>query len=107
MPRLRPLVAAGPTAVRDRFHALAPDASEEMRDRVADEPVQGGAHWRSGVWLESDATGGCSPYRMRLTEQTFADALVALYGPAQRDVLRRADVAVHGRPCTAVTRRAG
>jgi DNA-binding transcriptional MerR regulator len=105
--RLRLMVSAESADVRDRFHALAPGASELTRDHLAEELAQGGAHWRSTVWFEPTGTGAPAPHSRRVSEQTFIETLAALYHRAQRDVLRRADVASRAQSRTAGSRQTG
>ncbi|MFD2792433.1 MerR family DNA-binding transcriptional regulator [Promicromonospora vindobonensis] len=105
--RLQLMVCAESAEVRDQFHALTPGASESTRDHLAEDLAQGGAHWRSTVWLEPTESGAHAPYPLRVTEQAFVETLAALYNDAQRDVLRRADVALRAQRRTAGSWRAG
>lgn len=105
--RLRLMVSAESAEVRDQLHALTPGASELTRDHLADDLAQGGAHWRSTVWLEPTESDAHEPYPTRVSEQAFIEALTALYNRAQQDVLRRADVTLRAQRRTAGSRRTG
>jgi hypothetical protein len=78
-------------AVNGDFDSLAPDAGEEVRqnlaERLASSLVQ---HLIDYPWL-SDPVRHLSN-SAHVTRQTFVDAVVTLYHPAQLDVLRRAGV---------------
>ena len=105
--RLRLMVSAESAELRDQFHALTPGASEATRDHLAEDLAHGGAHWRSTVWLEPTESGAQAPYPLRVTEHAFVEALTDLYNRAQRDVLRRADVALRAQRRTSGSRQAG
>ncbi|MFI5933862.1 MerR family DNA-binding transcriptional regulator [Actinoplanes sp. NPDC051494] len=88
---LRRMVETDTGAVNGDFDSLAPDAGEEVRhnlaERVASSLVQ---HLIDYPWL-SDPVRHLSN-NAHVTRQTFVDAVVALYNPAQLDVLKRAGV---------------
>ncbi|MFD2024457.1 MerR family transcriptional regulator [Promicromonospora aerolata] len=105
--RLRLMVSAESAEVRDRLHTLTSGASELTREDLAEKLAESGVHWRSTVWFEPTETGAHAPSGPRFSEQVFSETLAALYSRAQRDVLRRADVALRAQQHTASPRKAG
>lgn len=103
--RLKLMIAAESAELREQLGALTPSASEFARDRIAENLAAGGAHWRSTLWFELTEAGPTAPHRMRASEQTFIEALAALYNSAQRDVLRRTDVFLRAQARTPETSR--
>ena len=91
MADLRDMVAEDAEAGDDgkELDALPPDADEATRQRLAEQIAQGIA--RNLVdypWL-SDPAGHLATSG-RVAQETFVEAVTALYNPAQRDVLTRA-----------------
>ncbi|QCB94017.1 MerR family transcriptional regulator [Cellulomonas shaoxiangyii] len=80
--------------VGKELDALPPDADEPTRQRLAEQLAQGIA--RNLVdypWL-SDPAGHLATSR-RVAQETFLEAVMELYNPAQRDVLTRAGLLGH------------
>lgn len=90
---LRNMIAAEPAQLRDDFDPLPAEASEAVRQDVADRMLATGAHWRSPdcPWA------GDEPRRQargpRVHRATIVEAVNELYNPAQRDVLHRVTAA--------------
>ncbi|MDP9843499.1 MerR family transcriptional regulator [Streptosporangium lutulentum] len=87
------MVAAEPGAVSEEFNALAPDADDATRQRIAEQIASEQVNWRSAdrPWLSDPARHLCNSEHV--TRQTLTEALIELYNPAQREVLHRAGVA--------------
>ncbi len=92
--RLQLMIATESAELRQQFQSLTPGANEFTRDRLVKNLAQGGAHWRSTLWIEPADAGASGPHRIYVFAQTFAEALADLYNCAQRDVLERTDVAL-------------
>lgn len=92
--RLQLMIASESSALRDQLQTLTLDSSELERDHIAENLAAGGAHWRSPLWVGATEGESIPLHRTRIAEQTFIEALAALYNSAQRDVLQRADVAL-------------
>lgn len=91
---VRRMLEAEPDDAGVEFDALDPDADEETRQRLAAEYAQTLArNIREYPWL-SDPTGHLSQSPL-ITQHTFIESVVALYNPAQLDVLGRAGALVN------------
>lgn len=75
----------------DEFDALPPDAEEETIQRLAEHMAPSLArHIIDYPWLRDPAAHLSKSER--ITQETFVEAVVELYNPAQRDVLARASI---------------
>jgi DNA-binding transcriptional MerR regulator len=91
MADLQRMVEADSGAVDDDFNALPADADEASRKSLAERLAPALArNLIDYPWL-SDPAGRLSRSE-RVTQQTFIEAVVELYNPAQLDVLGRAGV---------------
>ncbi|WP_066367520.1 MerR family transcriptional regulator [Herbidospora mongoliensis] len=91
MTDLRRMVEADTDPIGDDIDSLPPDADEATRQRLAEKLAPTLArHLADYPWL-SDPAAHLSKSE-HLPRQTFIDAVVELYNPAQIDVLRRASV---------------
>lgn len=89
MDDLREMIASDPEDVRVDFEALAPDADEETRIRLAERYAVGLARDLAKYsWLRDPTAHHVK--RPQITWQTLAESVAALYNPAQLDVLARA-----------------
>jgi len=89
MADLRRMVEADSDELGNEISALAADADEVTRQRLAEKLARSIAqNLRDYPWL-SDPVGHLSK-SPHVTQQTFIEAIVELYNPAQRDVLGRA-----------------
>ncbi len=96
MADLRDMVAEDAAAGDDgkELEALPPDADEPTRRRLVEKVAQGIArNLVDHPWL-SDPSGRLATSG-RVAQETFAEAVTALYNPAQLDVLTRAAVLGH------------
>ncbi|WP_371786562.1 MerR family transcriptional regulator [Streptosporangium subroseum] len=91
MKDLRRMVESDTDPVNAEFDALPADADEATRQNIAEQlaPILA-RHLVDYPWL-SDPAGHLSKSE-HVTQQTFVDAVVALYNTAQIDVLGRASV---------------
>ena len=86
---LRRMVQAGTDPISTEIDALPPNADERTRQNLAERLAPTLArHLIDYPWL-TDPAQHLSKAK-HITEQTFLDAVVALYNPAQLDVLSRA-----------------
>lgn len=93
---LQRMVEAEPSRADDEFDALPADADEATRDRLAADLAPGLAqHLEDYPWL-TDPTMHAA-HNEGVTQQTFVEAVVELYNPAQIDVLTRATRIAHAR----------
>lgn len=84
--------ASGPVGAE--FDALAPDADEATRQRVADQLAPEIARQLTDYpWLTSP--GDHLSTSEEVAQQMFTEAVVELYNPAQLDVLARASLAAY------------
>ncbi|MBZ2195345.1 MerR family transcriptional regulator [Occultella gossypii] len=91
MADLRRMVEVDPEDLGDEINSLPADADEATRQRLATSLAQTLAqNLRDYPWL-NDPVSHLSK-STRVTQQTFIEAIVELYNPAQRDVLGRAGV---------------
>ncbi|WP_147916125.1 MerR family transcriptional regulator [Ruania zhangjianzhongii] len=91
MADMRRMVEADSDEVSKELDALSEDADEETRQRLAEELATSLAqNMRAYPWL-TDPVGHLSK-SARVTQQTFIEAIVELYNPAQRDVMARAGI---------------
>ncbi|KAA9135955.1 MerR family transcriptional regulator [Microbacterium caowuchunii] len=89
-------VDAGAGALGDEITALAPDADEATRQRLAERLAPTLAqNLIEYPWL-SDPTGHLATSE-NVARQTFTEAVLELYNPAQIDVLTRAGILAHER----------
>lgn len=93
---LQKMVADDPETVSAEVDALPADADEETRRRLAELLAPTIAqNMLDYPWL-SDPVSRLSKSE-HVTAQTFVDAVVELYNPAQLDVLGRASILAHAR----------
>lgn len=91
---LRQMVANDPENLDSLLDALPADADEPARQRLAELIAPSLAqHLRDFPWLHDPAKHLSKSERV--TQETFIEAMVELYTPAQRDVLYRASVLAH------------
>lgn len=92
---VREMVDADTDALGDALNALADDADDDTRQRVAGQLAPVIAQYLTDYpWLRDPASHATSS--ARVTEQTFITAMTELYNSAQRDVLARASMLAHG-----------
>lgn len=95
MDDLRDMVATDPDALTKELDSLSPDADETVRQDLAERYAPTIARaLRDYPWLSDQA--GHTTKSERVTRDTVAESIVALYNPAQRDVLYRASNIAHG-----------
>jgi DNA-binding transcriptional MerR regulator len=88
---LRDMVETHDDAIGDELNSLPPDADDATKQRLAEQLAPALAqNLIDYPWL-SDPMSRLSNTK-RITEQTFVEAVVALYSPVQLDVLARAGV---------------
>ncbi|WP_250009734.1 MerR family transcriptional regulator [Actinoplanes sp. M2I2] len=86
---LRRMVEAGTDPISAEIDALPPNADERTRQSLAEKLAPTLAqHLADYPWLNDPAQHLSKD--KHVTQQTFVDAVVALYNPAQLDVLSRA-----------------
>ncbi|CAN5626865.1 MerR family transcriptional regulator [soil metagenome] len=91
MEDLRQMMEAEVAAADMEFDELAPDVNEATRQRLAEAMAPGLArHLVDYPWLSDPAKHMSKDERV--TRETFVEAVVELYNPAQLDVLGRASV---------------
>lgn len=89
MQGLQRMVAADTDPISAEIDALPPDADEDTRQILAERLAPTLARYLTDYpWLKDPARHQASG--TRVTRQTFADTVVALYNAAQLDVLSRA-----------------
>ncbi|MFC0681287.1 hypothetical protein ACFFGH_25940 [Lysobacter korlensis] len=94
MTDVRDMIESEPDEVGAAFDALAPDADELTRQRVAELYAPTVAKLLTDYpWL-SDQTGHASK-SPKVTQDTVAESVAALYNPAQLDVIVRASRIAH------------
>jgi DNA-binding transcriptional MerR regulator len=86
---LRETIASSSIIATEEFAALRPEASEGTRERVAERLATEADSWRSIEVLTSVAAGRRPHRSPSETRRTIADTFLAVYNPAQRDVLER------------------
>lgn len=92
MSDLRQMVEAEFDEVSAEFDALPADADEATRQRLADQLAPKiASNLADYPWLSSPA--GRMSKSEQVAQQTFVEAVVELYNPAQLDVLQRASLA--------------
>ena len=85
------MIEAEPDEATEAFDALAPDADEATRQRVAELYAPTIAQALTDYpWLSDP--GEHLSNSPEVTEETFVESIVALYNPAQREVIGRASV---------------
>ncbi|WP_413318086.1 MerR family transcriptional regulator [Agrococcus sp. 1P02AA] len=83
-------------AAEAEFNALAPDADDAARQRVAEALAPAlEQHMRDFPWVLDPLSR--SQRDARATAETFVEAVVQLYNPAQLDALARADIIARAR----------
>lgn len=87
---LRATIAGSSIIAMEEFAALRPDAGETTRERVAERLATESDGWRSIDMLASLAAGRRPLRHPSETRRIIADTFLAVYNPAQRDVLERA-----------------
>ncbi|GEK80197.1 helix-turn-helix domain-containing protein [Agrococcus baldri] len=96
---LRRMVETESDEADAEFNALAPDADEATRQRLAELIAPALAqHLADYPWLKDPA--GRLPKGSQATQETFVEAVVELYNPAQLDVLARASMIANPPPDT-------
>ncbi|MVA75149.1 MerR family transcriptional regulator [Auraticoccus sp. F435] len=95
MADLRQMLESEPDDVSQEFDGLAADADEATRQALAERyAVTLAQHLADYPWLRDP---GEHPSKgERVTRETFLESVVALYNPAQLDVLGRASVIASG-----------
>lgn len=93
---LRRMTEVEPSRSDQEFDALAADADEATRARLAEELAPSLVqHLDDYPWLTDPAQHAAQSERV--TQQTFVEAVIELYNPAQLDVLTRATRIAHAR----------
>ncbi|WP_250032697.1 MerR family transcriptional regulator [Paractinoplanes maris] len=88
---LREMAGSDISAADEDFDALPPDADDETRQGLAEKLAPSIVrHLIAYPWLSDPADHVSNS--AQVTQRTFVDAVVALYNPAQVDVLGRASV---------------
>lgn len=94
MADLRRMVEADTDSVSKEIDALTPEADEATRQRLAERLAPTIARsLMEYPWLTDPAKHLSKSEQV--TQQTVIEAVVELYNPAQRDVLRRASILAH------------
>lgn len=97
MADLRKMVDADPDDVSAAFDALAPDADDATRQRIAEVMApQLAQHLTDYPWLMRPEEH--LPFGPRVTQETFVETFVELYNEAQRDVIVRASILAAPKP---------
>jgi DNA-binding transcriptional MerR regulator len=95
MDDLREMVAKDRDALTKELDSLAPDADETVRQDLAERYAPTIAQALNDYpWLSDQASHMTKS--ARVTQATIIESIVALYNPAQRDVLARASNIAHG-----------
>ncbi len=97
MDDLRDMITTDPDALTHELDSLPPDADETVRQDLAERYAPTIARaLKDYPWLSDQA--GHITKSARVTQDTVVESIMALYNPAQRDVLARASNIAHGLP---------
>ncbi|ACL39838.1 transcriptional regulator, MerR family [Pseudarthrobacter chlorophenolicus A6] len=101
MSDLKQMIESEPDVADTEFNALAPDADDATRQRLAETFAPHLAqHFADYPWLSNP--GPHLSMDPQVTQETFLATVLELYNPAQRDVLARA-IMIAATPAAAAT----